>query len=56
VQLFSGGELVEVGTGLIIAVFALLAMSHDWARDKSADEDDKSTSTANTNTAGGEHQ
>src|SRR5581483_6717756 len=29
VQLFSGGELVEVGTGLIIAVFALLAMSHD---------------------------
>ncbi len=39
VQLFSGGELVEVGTGLIIAVFALLAMSHDWARDKSADED-----------------
>jgi multicomponent Na+:H+ antiporter subunit B len=56
VQLFSGGELVEVGTGLIIAVFALLAMSHDWARDKSADEDDKNTSTANTNTAGGEHQ
>lgn len=39
VQLFSGGELVEVGTGLIIAVFALLAMSHDWARDKSEDED-----------------
>lgn len=39
-QLFSGGELVEVGTGLIIAVFALLAMSHDWARDKSQDEDD----------------
>jgi len=38
VQLFSGGELVEVGTGLIIAVFALLAMSHDWARDKSEDE------------------
>ena len=38
VQLFSGGELIEVGTGLIIAVFALLAMSHDWARDKSQDE------------------
>jgi multicomponent Na+:H+ antiporter subunit B len=38
VQLFSGGELIEVGTGLIIAVFALLAMSHDWARDKSDDE------------------
>jgi multicomponent Na+:H+ antiporter subunit B len=40
VQLFSGGELVEVGTGLIIAVFALLAMSHDWARDASAEEGD----------------
>ncbi len=39
VQLFSGGELVEVGTGLIIAVFALLAMSHDWARDKSEDDE-----------------
>ncbi|HEU5429725.1 MAG TPA: MnhB domain-containing protein [Actinocrinis sp.] len=38
VQLFSGGELIEVGTGLIIAVFALLGMSHDWARDKSAQE------------------
>lgn len=38
VQLFSGGELVEVGTGLIIAVFALLAMGHDWARDESASE------------------
>jgi multicomponent Na+:H+ antiporter subunit B len=33
-QLFSASELIEVGTGLIIAVFALLGMSHDWARDK----------------------
>ncbi|MBS2961421.1 sodium:proton antiporter [Actinocrinis puniceicyclus] len=39
VQLFSAGELVEVGTGLIIAVFALLAMSHDWARDTSSGEE-----------------
>ena len=53
VQLFSGGELVEVGTGLIIAVFALLAMSHDWAGDKSADEDRANPNTANTNAAGG---
>ena len=33
-QLFSAGELVEVGTGLTIAVFALLAMSHDWSPDQ----------------------
>jgi len=67
VQLFSGGELVEVGTGLIIAVFALLAMSHDWARDKSEDEPDNaegSDAIANenepaaqsANAAGGEDQ
>jgi len=31
-QLFSVSELIEVGTGLIITVFALLGMSHDWAR------------------------
>jgi multicomponent Na+:H+ antiporter subunit B len=37
-QLFSAGELVEVGTGLTIAVFALLAMSHDWSPD--ADENE----------------
>jgi len=36
-QLFSGGELVEVGTGLTIAVFALLAMSHDWSPDEQDD-------------------
>jgi multicomponent Na+:H+ antiporter subunit B len=34
-QLFSVSELIEVGTGLIIAVFALLGMTHDWARDDS---------------------
>jgi len=33
-QLFSGSELIEVGTGLTIAVFALLGMTHDWARDE----------------------
>lgn len=32
-QLFSASELIEVGTGLTIAVFALLGMTHDWARD-----------------------
>jgi multicomponent Na+:H+ antiporter subunit B len=34
-QLFSVSELIEVGTGLTIAVFALLGMTHDWARDDS---------------------
>jgi multicomponent Na+:H+ antiporter subunit B len=36
-QLFSASELVEVGTGLTIAVFALLAMGHDWAPDEPGD-------------------
>ncbi len=36
-QLFSAGELVEVGTGLTIAVFALLAMGHDWSPDEARD-------------------
>jgi multicomponent Na+:H+ antiporter subunit B len=34
VQLFSVGELIEVGTGLSIAVFALLGVRRDWARDE----------------------
>jgi multicomponent Na+:H+ antiporter subunit B len=33
-QAFSGSELIEVSTGLIIAVFALLDMRHDWASDE----------------------
>jgi multicomponent Na+:H+ antiporter subunit B len=36
-QLFSGSELIEVGSGLTIAVFALLGMSHDWAKDSGDD-------------------
>jgi multicomponent Na+:H+ antiporter subunit B len=40
-QLFSASELIEVGTGLTIAVFALLGMSHDWARDKDGKPDGK---------------
>ncbi|WP_028921654.1 MnhB domain-containing protein [Pseudonocardia acaciae] len=38
VQLFSAAELVEVATGLVIVVFALLGMRHDWAPDR--DEED----------------
>src|SRR6266550_3329820 len=33
-QLFSASELVEVGTGLTIAIFALLGMRHEWAPDR----------------------
>ena len=33
-QLFSASELIEVATGLAIAVFALLGISHDWAPDE----------------------
>ena len=33
-QAFSGSELIEVSTGLIIVVFALLDMRHDWASEE----------------------
>jgi multicomponent Na+:H+ antiporter subunit B len=39
-QLFSVSELIEVATGLTIAVFALLGMSHDWARDEGSNSAD----------------
>ena len=39
-QLFSAAELVEVGTGLTIVVFALLGMTHDWSPDEPPGEDD----------------
>lgn len=32
-QLYSLAELIEVATGLTIAIFSLLGMQHDWARD-----------------------
>jgi multicomponent Na+:H+ antiporter subunit B len=35
-QAFSGSELIEVASGLTLAVFGLLGMRHDWA----SDEDD----------------
>lgn len=37
-QPFSGAELIEVATGLALAIFALLGMEHDWAPDESDDE------------------
>jgi len=33
-QLYSGAELVEVATGLTIAIFGLLGIGHDWAPDE----------------------
>ena len=38
-QPFSGAELIEVGTGLTIAIFSLLGMRHEWTPDE--DEDDR---------------
>lgn len=38
-QVFSGSELVEVATGLTLATFALLGMTHDWSPDEDQDED-----------------
>jgi len=36
-QLFSGSEFVEVGTGLVLVIFAILGMEHDWTPDEDAD-------------------
>jgi multicomponent Na+:H+ antiporter subunit B len=37
VQLFSVGELIEVGTGLSIVVFAVLGVRQDWAEQQDED-------------------
>jgi multicomponent Na+:H+ antiporter subunit B len=37
-QAFSLSELVEVGTGLTLVVFALLGMGHDWTGDEEEQE------------------
>jgi multicomponent Na+:H+ antiporter subunit B len=39
-QLFSASELIEVGTGLAIAVFALIGIGHDWSPDERPGADD----------------
>jgi multicomponent Na+:H+ antiporter subunit B len=36
-QLFSASELIEVSTGLAIAIFSLIGMRHDWAPDENED-------------------
>ncbi len=38
-QLFSASELLEVGTGLAIAIFALIGMGHDWSPDEDQGQD-----------------
>jgi multicomponent Na+:H+ antiporter subunit B len=35
-QVFSALEMVEVATGLTLAVFALLRTGHEWAPDQEA--------------------
>jgi multicomponent Na+:H+ antiporter subunit B len=47
-QVFSGAELVEVATGLTIAVFALLGMRHEWT----PDEDDEQNSDKDSDDSG----
>ena len=43
-QAFSGAELVEVATGLTLAIFGLLGMMHDWTDDGSEADKDKTVS------------
>jgi multicomponent Na+:H+ antiporter subunit B len=54
-QLFSGSELIEVGTGLAITIFALIGMGHDWTPDesKSTGETNSSGETNSTTRQGG---
>jgi len=40
-QLFSVSELIEVGTGITIAIFTLLGMRHEWTCDESRAEKDR---------------
>jgi multicomponent Na+:H+ antiporter subunit B len=40
-QLFSVSELIEVSTGITIAIFALLGMRHEWTPDESQAEKDR---------------
>jgi multicomponent Na+:H+ antiporter subunit B len=37
-QAFSGSELIEVSTGLTLAIFGLLSMGHDWS-ERDGDDD-----------------
>jgi multicomponent Na+:H+ antiporter subunit B len=58
VQAFSLSELVEVATGLVIAVFSLLGMGHEWGRDREAgsDEEDVEDADAEDETGGAADQ
>jgi multicomponent Na+:H+ antiporter subunit B len=44
-QVFSGAELIEVATGLTIAIFMLLGIQHEWTPDEddgAGDDEDES--------------
>jgi multicomponent Na+:H+ antiporter subunit B len=46
-QAFSGAELIEVSTGLTLAIFGLLSMGHDWS-EHDRDEDEKGKRAGST--------
>ena len=50
-QAFSGAELIEVATGLTLAIFGLLGMCHDWAEDT-----DETTTTVTARARGDRRQ
>ena len=54
-QVFSVGELIEVGTGLTIAVFAVLGMSHDWTPDDGDGQSGQSGRGDQSDQAGSDH-
>jgi multicomponent Na+:H+ antiporter subunit B len=53
VQLFSVGEFIEVGTGLSIAVFALLGVRRDWTREQHGDGSGGSVGSGSSDKDGG---
>lgn len=53
-QPYSGAELIEVATGLSIAIFALLGMGHDWTPEED-DADDGSDEMGDGDQGDGDH-
>ena len=43
-QAFSGAELIEVATGLTLAIFGLIGMGHDWTPDEQEEPDESKES------------
>jgi multicomponent Na+:H+ antiporter subunit B len=47
-QVFSGSEMIEVASGLVLAVVGILAMTHDWTSDEATE-----TPSAQSGSVGG---